>query len=229
MSTHDDEILNPMDPIRGMALQVRTRLWSMLQRTLFDRLAVRKLKPLKVPHSGLSCDRTFPGEILEDLPVSSLDAELKSSARDEDDELLFADYMDGGEDDVLLFPDGMDAEEILDEDGLLDDHQDEESDFEWVKERREESLHDVLDIGNRSERMDSVFTRDFGEDATDLRQALTMKNYNDRDRSDTFQGRECDRELWRRDVADRNESMPAFELRLRPADGSTFEDDEMML
>ena len=234
---HDGQAMKPVDPICAISRQVEARLWSMLQRTLFDRLAASRLKPLTVPHSGSSFDPTLSGGMLEDLLVSSCETELGTLTGIEDDDLLFSDAIDGEEDDLLssdgmdgaVAVDAVDVAEIADDDDLLDDYQDEEHANERVELEGAESLDETRDIERRFERIDNMVTSQLCEEREDSLQDWAIVHYIDSESCNTFEGRECDRELWRRDVDYRNEAPSEFEPCFRPAHGSTLDEDEMII
>lgn len=154
-----DQAGKPGDPNHVISRQVEARLWGMLQRTLFDRLAARKLEPLTVPDSGPSFDPMLSEEMLDDILVSSHGPELGSLTGVEDDDLPFSDFVDGDEDDPLL----LDAMDVVNDDGPLDAYQDQDCATGRVELGSAEPLHDPRAIERPMERRDKLFTTEVWE------------------------------------------------------------------
>ena len=131
----------------------------MLQRTLFDRLAARKLEHLTVPDRGPSFDPMLSEEMLDELLLSSHGPEHGSLIGVEDDDLPFSDFFDVDEDDPLL----LDAMDVVNDDDPLDTYQDQDCAIGRVELGSAEPSHDPVDIERPMERIDKLFTTELCE------------------------------------------------------------------
>lgn len=211
---YDDPAMISVDPVCDISRQIEARLWSMLQRTLFDQKAARKLEPLTVPHRGSSFDPTLSEGMLEDPLVSGRETDPKSLLGVDDDEQSYSYPLEGDQEDLLL----SNAAETVDEDELLDDYQDGGYATGRVTIGDAEPLCDTGEIERQIGLVASRSTRE--------PQDLARAQYLDSESCNFVMGHRANRNVWQRDLEDSNEASSEFDFCIRQARGSADDEDE---
>lgn len=214
VSVYDNPAMLSVNSVCDTSRQIEARLWTILQRTLFDRKAARKLEPLTVPHTGFPIDPTLSEGMLEDPLGSGRETDPESW---EDGEQLYSDSIAGDQDDLLL----SDPAEAGNKDELLLDYQDEGYATERVKVRDAEPPYATGYIERPTEFIARRSTRE--------PQDLASGQYLDSECCNCLMEHLCDGNAWRRELEDSSKASSELYFSLRQAHGSTLDGEEMML